>query len=413
MNKTWKNIKKSLSSKNTQRNLLILLFLLICIALFIYMEKQQTELNTIYDIINVRNNKNNNTIETFATGISIVIDGEGINKYDENNKLKLLNGNDEFNFEIKNLENKTISSIKFINTTGIYQDVELNTDDWVVIQNDNDDKIMFSQFLNLDTSYRMIVNYLEGSNNNKSNKTINYVLHTNIELNYKKPEGGIIQDDLDLKLKTDGIQTDITTDTKSLITSNMKQFNYVVFKINKPDLSKLRIKLLETEFENDTSRDIYIKKLEKFDKLVPLKFNINLQLIKKIGENRYIPFSEIDLHKHRKEYPIPERIILPNPNCNECDLQIRNVIANQFYNMKIRLEYYYLDNIKNVRATPYLNFNFKVIDEGDKNSFSISKLDIVGKLEENANIQTEFEESQKKQDTDLDNIENKFNNLIK
>ena len=98
---------------------------------FIYMENQQTELNTIYDVVNARNSKNN-TIETFTTGINIEIDGFGINNYNENNKLKLLNGNDEFNFEISGIENKTINSIKFINTSGIYQNVELITDDWVL-----------------------------------------------------------------------------------------------------------------------------------------------------------------------------------------------------------------------------------------------------------------------------------------
>ena len=234
-----------------------------------------------------------------------------------------------------------------------------------------------------------------------------------MEIYYKKPAGELREDNLDLELKTDGTDTNITTDTKSLITSNMKQFNYVVFKINKPNLSNLRVKLLETEFENDSNRKEYLKKLEKFDKLVPLKFNIELQLIKQIGENQYTSFSEIDLNKHRKNYPIPERIILPNPNCNNCELQIRNVIANQLYNMKIRLEYYYLDNIKNIRATPYLNFNFKIMDEDDKNSFSIFKLDIVGKLEENKQIQTLFEKSQSQQDINLDKIENNFNKLIK
>ena len=410
MNKTWKNIKKTLFSKNTQRNLLILVFLLICIGLFIYMENQQTELNTLYDIVNSRNSKNNN-IETFTTGILIEIDGEDINNYNENNKLKLLNGNDEFNFVISGLKNKTITSIKFINITGVYQNVELNTSDWLLVEDKN--TVKFSQFLNLDTDYKMIIQYLEDPNTDKISKTVEYTLNTSMELYYKKPAGEIIQDNLDLVLNTDGTDINITTDTQQLITSNMKQFNYIVFKINKPNLSSLRVKLLETEFENDSNRKEYLKKLEKFDKLVPLKFNIELQLIKQIGENQYISFSEIDLYKHRKNHPIPERIILPNPNCNNCELQIRNVIANQLYNMRIRLEYYYLDNIKNIRATPYLNFNFKIIDEDDKNSFSISKLDIVGKLEENKQIQTLFEQGQTKQDTNLDKIENEFNKLIK
>ena len=426
MNKVWKDIKKHLSSKNTQRNLLILSFLLICIGLFIYMEKQQTELNTIYDIVNSKNNN----IETFTSGISIEIDGIGINNYNGNNKLKLLNGNDEFNFEIGGITNKNITSIKFINTSGIYQNVELNKNDWLLVDNEdktdidksdidkpdtdnlNEKTVKFSQFLNLDTTYKMIMGYEDGD---KYGKTIDYVLHTSMELNYKKPEGNSMEDDLDLTLTTeikDNTVNNINDGTNTLITSNMKQFNYVQFKIIKPNLSTVRVKLLETYFETDDARKEYLKKLEQFDKLVPLKFNIVLQLIKEIGDNQYTPFSEMDLHKHRKEHPIPERIILPNPNCNNCELQIRNVIKDRIYNMQIRLEYYYLDNIKNIRATPYLNFNFIVDDDDGNNSFSISKLDIVGKLEENEKLQKIFEDEQIQQDTNLDGIEKDFNKLI-
>ena len=80
--------------------------------------------------------------------------------------------------------------------------------------------------------------------------------------------------------------------------------------------------------------------------------------------------------------------------------------------MQIRLEYYYLDNMKNIRATPYLNFNFIVDDDDGNNSFSISKLDIVGKLEENEKLQKIFEDEQIQQDTNLDGIEKDFNKLI-
>ena len=248
MNKVWKDIKKHLSSKNTQRNLLILSFLLICIGLFIYMEKQQTELNTIYDIVNSKNNN----IETFTSGISIEIDGIGINNYNGNNKLKLLNGNDEFNFEIGGITNKNITSIKFINTSGIYQNVELNKNDWLLVDNEdktdidksdidkpdtdnlNEKTVKFSQFLNLDTTYKMIMGYEDGD---KYGKTIDYVLHTSMELNYKKPEGNSMEDDLDLTLTTeikDNTVNNINDGTNTLITSNMKQFNYVQFKIIKP-----------------------------------------------------------------------------------------------------------------------------------------------------------------------------------
>ena len=55
----------------------------------------------------------------------------------ENNKLKLLNGNDEFNFVISGLKNKTITSIKFINITGVYQNVELNNNDWLFLEDEN------------------------------------------------------------------------------------------------------------------------------------------------------------------------------------------------------------------------------------------------------------------------------------
>ena len=195
----------------------------------------------------------------------------------------------------------------------------------------------------------------------------------------------------------------------------MQQFNYVSFSIIKPNLNKLRVKLLETEFDNDDVRKEYLKKLQQFDKLVPLKFDASLTLIKDIGSSnisQYISFSESDLRNHRKDKPIPESIILPNPNCssNNCELQIRNVVE-QAYSLKVRLEYYYLDNIRNIRATPYLEFKFKVKDSGG-NSFSISKLNIVGKLEENQELKNKFDTSQKEQDTNLDKIENDFKNLL-
>ena len=240
-----------------------------------------------------------------------------------------------------------------------------------------------------------------------------------MEFNYKPPAGGEINtEDVELQL----VDYD---EVNNLLENgiNMKQFNYVTFNIKKPNLNSLRVKLLETDFDNDDIRNEYLKKLQQFDKLVPLKFDAKLSLIKNIGNStnpQYVRYSEMDLREHRKNHPISERIVLPNPNCNtdNCQLQIRNVVANTniltpglYYILKIRLEYYYLDNIRNIRATPYLEFKFKVNDNGT-NSFSISKLNIVGNLEETNKLKKIFEESQNEQDTNLEKIENEFKKML-
>jgi hypothetical protein len=279
----------------------------------------------------------------------------------------------------------------------------------LTFENNNDDSLEFSQFLNLDTAYKMVVYYSDSN----SNKTVSHTFQTSMEFNYKLPAGGEINtEDVELQLVD-------YEEVNNLLESgiNMKQFNYVTFNIKKPNLNSLRVKLLETDFDNDDIRNEYLKKLQQFDKLVPLKFDANVSLIKNIGNStikQYVNYSEMDLREHRKNHPITERIILPNPNCNNdnCQLQIRNVVKDQFYILKIRLEYYYLINIRNIRATPYLEFKFKVNDSGGENSFSISKLNIVGNLEETNKLKKIFEDTQKEQDENLENIESEFKKML-
>jgi len=394
MNKIWNNIKKSFNNQDTIKLLIVLLFLVICIVLFIVIQQQD---DTINNLVNISK-------ETFEdTNITIEVDGVEITNYKENNKLKLLNGNSEFNFHLKNLSGKNVLRVNFINTPGNYQNVELT------FEPSNEDSLEFSQFLNLDTAYKMVVYYSDSN----SNKTVSHTFQTSMEFNYKPPAGGEINtEDVELQL----VDYD---EVNNLLENgiNMKQFNYVTFNIKKPNLNSLRVKLLETDFDNDDIRNEYLKKLQQFDKLVPLKFDAKLSLIKNIGNStnpQYVRYSEMDLREHRKNHPISERIILPNPNCNNnnCQLQIRNVVKDQFYILKIRLEYYYLDNIRNIRATPYLEFKFKVNDSGGTNSFSISKLNIVGNLEETNKLKKIFEESQNEQDTNLEKIENEFKKML-
>lgn len=393
MTKIWNNIKKTFNNQDTIKFLIVLLFLVICIVLFIVIQQQDDTMNNLVNI----------SKETFEdTNITIEVDGVEITNYTENNKLKLLNGNSEFNFHLKNLSGKNVSRINFINTPGNYQNVELT------FEPSSEESLEFSQFLNLDTAYKMVVYYSDS----KSNKTVTHTFQTSMEFNYKLPAGGEINtEDVELQLV-------YYEQLSNLLDPgiNMKQFNYVTFNIKKPNLNSLRVKLLETDFENDDIRNEYLKKLQQFDKLVPLKFDANVSLIKNIGKSsnpQYINYSEMDLREHRKTHPITERIILPNPNCNNdnCQLQIRNVVKDQFYILKIRLEYYYLDNIRNIRATPYLEFKFKVNDNGT-NSFSISKLNIVGNLEETNKLKQIFEETQITQDTNLEKIENEFKKML-
>ena len=394
MTKIWNNIKKTFNNQDTIKLLIVLLFLVICIVLFIVIQQQD---DTINNLVNISK-------ETFEdTNITIEVDGVEITNYKENNKLKLLNGNSEFNFHLKNLSGKNVLRVNFINTPGNYQNVELT------FEPSNEDSLEFSQFLNLDTAYKMVVYYSDSN----SNKTVSHTFQTSMEFNYKPPAGGEINtEDVELQL----VDYD---EVNNLLENgiNMKQFNYVTFNIKKPNLNSLRVKLLETDFDNDDIRNEYLKKLQQFDKLVPLKFDAKLSLIKNIGNStnpQYVRYSEMDLREHRKNHPISERIILPNPNCNNnnCQLQIRNVVKDQFYILKIRLEYYYLDNIRNIRATPYLEFKFKVNDSGGTNSFSISKLNIVGNLEETNKLKKIFEDTQKKQDENLENIESEFKKML-
>lgn len=394
MTKIWNNIKKTFNNQDTIKFLIVLLFLVICIVLFIVIQQQDDTMNNLVNI----------SKETFEdTNITIEVDGVEITNYKENNKLKLLNGNSEFNFHLKNLSGKNVSRVNFINTPGNYQNVELT------FEPSSEDSLEFSQFLNLDTAYKMVVYYSDS----KSNKTVSHTFQTSMEFNYKPPAGGEINtEDVELQL--------VDYDQMSNLLDpgiDMKQFNYVTFNIKKPNLNSLRVKLLETDFENDDIRNEYLKKLQQFDKLVPLKFDANVSLIKNIGNStnpQYVRYSEMDLREHRKNHPISERIVLPNPNCNtdNCQLQIRNVVKDQFYILKIRLEYYYLDNIRNIRATPYLEFKFKVNDSDGTNSFNISKLNIVGNLEETNELKQIFEEEQEKQDTNLEKIENDFKNML-
>lgn len=400
MTKIWNNIKKTFNNQDTIKFLIVLLFLVICIVLFIVIQQQDDTMNNLVNI----------SKETFEdTNITIEVDGVAITNYNENNKLKLLNSNSEFQFHLKNLTGKNVSSINFINTPGNYQNVEL------IFDTSDEDSLEFSQFLNLDTAYKMVVYYSDSN----SNKTVSHTFQTSMEFNYKPPAGGEINTkDVELQL-VDYEQLSNLLD----IGVDMKQFNYITFNIKKPNLNSLRVKLLETDFENDNIRNEYLKKLQQFDKLVPLKFDAKLSLIKNIGNStnpQYVRYSEMDLREHRKNHPISERIVLPNPNCNtdNCQLQIRNVVANTniltpglYYILKIRLEYYYLDNIRNIRATPYLEFKFKVNDNGT-NSFSISKLNIVGNLEETNKLKKIFEDTQKEQDTNLEKIENEFKKMI-
>ena len=401
MTKIWNNIKKTFNNQDTIKFLIVLLFLVICIVLFIVIQQQDDTMNNLFNI----------SKETFEdTNITIEVDGVEITNYTENNKLKLLNGNSEFKFHLKNLNGKNVSRVNFINTLGNYQNVELT------FEPSSEDSLEFSQFLNLDTAYKMVVYYSDS----KSNKTVSHTFQTSMELNYKLPAGGEIKtEDVELQL--------VDYDQMSNLLDpgiDMKQFNYVTFNIKKPNLNSLRVKLLETDFENDDIRNEYLKKLQQFDKLVPLKFDANVSLIKNIGNStnpQYVRYSEMDLREHRKNHPISERIVLPNPNCNtdNCQLQIRNVVASNFipapglyYSLKVRLEYYYLDNIRNIRATPYLEFKFKVNDVGGTNSFSISKLNIVGNLEETNKLKKIFEDTQKEQDTNLEKIENEFKKML-
>lgn len=392
MTKIWNNIKKILNKPETIKFLILLLFLVICIVLFIVIQNQDNSMNNVVK-------KNKETFTTTSKNITIKVDDIDLTMYDESYKLKLLNGNNEFDFTLENLENKKVSKINFINTPGNYQNVELTFDDT------GEDTLKFSQFLNLDTAYKMVVYYSA----NNENKTISHTFQTSMELNYTPSPGSEIDNSLvDLKITNSNNSLDSGVD--------MQQFNYVTFNIEKPNLNSLRVKLLETEFIDDNARNEYLKKLQQFDKLVPLKFDANLSLIKNIGDDetqQYINYSEMDLREHRKKFPIPERIILPNPNCNSnnCELQIRNVVNDQLYILKIRLEYYYLDNIRNIRATPYLVHTFKVNDN-DQNSFSISKLNIVGKLEETKELAKLFEGTQEAQNINLDNIEKNFNNML-
>ena len=406
MNKIWNNIKKSISNQNTIKFLILLLFLVLCIVLFIVIQQQD---NTMTNLVA----KSKESFIVSTNGITIKIDGEDITNYDENNKLKLKDGNYEFNFTLGQINDKTINSIDFVNISGNYQNVEINKDDWEIIESDDGKIIQFTQFLNLDTEYKMIVKY----NDSKGFKSIDYIIYTSMELNYTIPAGGKIVDDilnLEIKMKNnEGIEQ---VDSNNVTTVHMKQFNYVSFNIYKPNLNTFRVKLLETEFVDDNARKEYINKLQQFDKLVPLKFDAKLSLIKNIGVDdnnpQYVPFSELDLRNHRKENPINERIILPNPNCssNNCELQVRNVAKDQMYILKVRLEYYYLDNIKNIRATPYYEFKFKVPDNG--NDFSISKLNIIGKLEEANKLKKLFDDTQIEQDLTLNNVENEFNKML-
>jgi len=393
MTKIWNNIKKTFNNQDTIKLLIVLLFLVICIVLFIVIQQQDDAMNNLINI----------SKETFEdTNITIEVDGVEITNYKENNKLKLLNGNSEFKFHLKNLNGKKVSRVNFINTPGNYQNVELT------FEPSSEDSLEFSQFLNLDTAYKMVVYYSDS----KSNKTVSHTFQTSMEFNYKLPAGGEINtEDVELQLVDYGQLSNLLDPG-----IDMKQFNYVTFNIKKPNLYSLRVKLLETDFENDDIRNEYLKKLQQFDKLVPLKFDANVSLIKNIGNStnpQYVRYSEMDLREHRKNHPISERIVLPNPNCNNdnCQLQIRNVVKDQFYILKIRLEYYYLDNIRNIRATPYLEFKFKVNDKYD-NSFSISKLNIVGNLEETNELKQIFEVVQEEQDTNLEKIENEFKKML-
>ena len=393
MTKIWNNIKKTFNNQDTIKLLIVLLFLVICIVLFIVIQQQDDAMNNLINI----------SKETFEdTNITIEVDDVEITNYKENNKLKLLNGNSEFKFHLKNLNGKKVSRVNFINTPGNYQNVELT------FEPSSEDSLEFSQFLNLDTAYKMVVYYSDS----KSNKTVSHTFQTSMEFNYKLPAGGEINtEDVELQLVDYGQLSNLLDPG-----IDMKQFNYVTFNIKKPNLYSLRVKLLETDFENDDIRNEYLKKLQQFDKLVPLKFDANVSLIKNIGNStnpQYVRYSEMDLREHRKNHPISERIVLPNPNCNNdnCQLQIRNVVKDQFYILKIRLEYYYLDNIRNIRATPYLEFKFKVNDKYD-NSFSISKLNIVGNLEETNELKQIFEVVQEEQDTNLEKIENEFKKML-
>lgn len=393
MSKIWNNIKKTVKNQYTIKYLILLLFLVLCIVLFIVIQQQDDTMNNLV-------NKSNESFET--TGIIIEVNNINITNYNENDKLQLLNSDSEFNFVLKNLLGKYVSKINFINTFGNYQNVELTFD------NNDEDMLEFTQFINLDTAYKMVVYYSD----NDGDKIISHTFQTSMELNYKLPGSREI-DPFTLTYKG---HNDINS--SDVIEIDMEPFNYVTFIIEKPNLNKLRIKLLETDFEDDNNRNKYLKKLQQFDKLVPLKFDANLSLIKNLSlttnTTQYVDYSDLDLREYRKKNPIYERFVLPNPNCSSdnCQLQIRNVVKDQSYNIKIRLEYYYLDNIRNIRATPYLEFKFKVKDNDGSNSFSISKLNIVNKLEENKELTIIFDDIQKKQDNTLDNIEKNFKNLI-
>lgn len=397
----WNNIKKIVRNQDNIKFLILFLFLVICIVLFIVIQQQDDTINNLVNDIKEKFEDNN------LNAIKIKVDDIDITNYNENNKLKLLDGNSEFEFILENLKGKFVSMINFINISGDYQNIEL------LFTETNIEILEFSQFLNLDTAYKMIVYYSD----NNSNKTVSHTFYTSTELNYKIPIGvGLDNNITNLNVKLNAGATPFQ-DLNNILKMNMKQFNYITFNIIKPNLNKLRVKLLETDFENDKARNKYLTKLQIFDKLVPLKFTANLSLIKDIGDPtspQYITYSELDLREHRRKYPLTERIILPNPNCNNnnCELQIRNVVKDQLYSLKIRLEYYYLDNIRNIRATPYLEIKVKVVDDDNNSSFSISKLNIIGNLEEDNKLKTIFEDTQKEQDAYLDKIENNFKKLL-
>jgi len=464
----WKNVVNFFNGNNTKKYILIFILIVLFTIIFIYTQRQHNDMDTLYK--NIALMEKESFMPNFNNTPTIYIDNIDIKEYTEKNKLKLLDGNIEFNFKINiptsitqpepgattttepgattttepgdkqpvepedkqpvEPEDKqpvepedtfynvvesdiditqliTIDSIKFVNISGNYQNITLDSSNWQIVDRK---ECVFTQYLNLDTEYKMILDYTDIQQPNKPiKKTIDKILYTSSEFNYKTKDSRITTEDINLSLATnDNVR--INTNTNNKI--NMQQFNYVEFKIIKPELSKVRAKLLQSSFDNNNARTQYNIKLAQFDNLIPLKFDAKLSILKKTDSSEvntsFMPMPDNELQVHRTNYPIPERIELPNPSCSKCELYVRNVIKDVSYNLRIRLEYYYLDNIKNIRTTPYLDFNFTVNDEdtNNPNSFGISRLNIVNTLETNNMIQTTFKEYQTRQDTILDNIEN-------
>ena len=253
----------------------------------------------------------------------------------------------------------------------------------------------------------MIINYTI----DKELKTMRSTLYTSSEFNYtnQKPS--------DIKLSFED-----KSNPNNLQVFNMKPFNYVDFKIIKPNLDNIKTELMlkmegATEEETKNNKNI----ANTFNELYPFKYEYQLTLIKKLDldkdSNRFINMPDNDLIEFRNKHPIIERVEVPKINCsednsdNECIFTVRNVIAGQYYNLRIRLLYNFLNNVNNIRSTPYLNFNFHVKDTNN-NSFTIKNLNIVQNLNNKAKLQNNFTKSQNKQNKTLDNITDTYSNLL-